>query len=450
MKKITNLLLALSMIVCILWATPIGAIAANTETKNGLEVTIITDKDEYTADEDIQISVNIKNNNTYTVEDVSVETLLPEGLVLKSGNLSTADIDIEAGKTYLFSLVAQLSDELKKPIETEPEGTTVPESSAEQSDTTKAENTTEPNDTTVADETTAEENGGKSNIALWVVLGVVFVAVVVAAILLIFKFKHKTKVISLFLCIATILAVLPISNLSVEADTATVTVDKTINIDEISYTINVKINTIINSGEIFYDIELNNFKASHFDIYIETTETVTFSVEAHSSTVLPKSISLCEGENAIAEMTDSGTDGDLVANDGIYTSQVTLSKPEIANISYHATCYGISSNNFEICYYRDLTQDEFVSYSQLLNTINQLSFEEAKNYVMSSNEISHYSIDENDQKITYKSIYGISGIWEQIDELTKGNGEFAIHSPIGVDYRTVYNDTIASIQNKTN
>lgn len=449
MKKITNLLLALSLTVCMLLALPIGAAAASTETKNGLEVTVITDKDEYTADEDIQVSVNIKNNNTYTVEDVSVEALLPEGLVLKSGSLSTADVDIEAGKTYLFSLVAQLSDELKKTTETEPENTTLPESSTESSDTTKNENTTEPNDTTVADDTTAEEIGEKSNIILWVVLGVVFVAAIVAAILLIFKFKHKTKVISLFLCIATVLAVLPISNLTVEADTSTVTVDKTINIDKRSYTINAKINTIINSGEIFYDIELNNFKASHFDIYIETTETVTFSVEAHSSTVLPKSISLCEGENVIAEMTDSGTNGDLVANDGIYTSQLTLSKPEIANISYHATCYGISSNNFEICYYRDLTQDEFVLYAQLLNTINQLSFEEAKSYVMSSNEISHYSIDENDQKITYKSIYGISGIWEQVDELIKGNGEFAIQSPIGVDYRTVYNDTIASIQNKT-
>ncbi len=204
-----------------------------------------------------------------------------------------------------------------------------------------------------------------------------------------------------------------------------------------------------NPDEPSNNIELKDFNASHFDIYIGTTELVTFSVEVYSDTTLPDSVSLYEEESVIAEMTDKGTNGDLVANDGIYTSQVTLSKSEIENISYHASYYAISSNTFEICYYRDLTQNEFVLYSQLINNINQLSFEEAKNYIISSNEILYYIIDEDNEKITYKSIYGISGIWEQVDDLIKGNGEFAIPSPEDVDYETVYNDIITSIQNGT-
>lgn len=78
MKKIASLLFALSLVFCVLLALPLNASAASTGTQDGLEVTITTDKTEYTADEDIQVSVNIKNNNSYKVEDVSIETLLPK------------------------------------------------------------------------------------------------------------------------------------------------------------------------------------------------------------------------------------------------------------------------------------------------------------------------------------------------------------------------------------
>ncbi|MGN0451334.1 MAG: hypothetical protein ACI4FN_04360, partial [Acutalibacteraceae bacterium] len=127
MKKIASLLLTLSLVFCVLLALPLNASAASTETQDGLEVTITTDKTEYTADEDIQVSVNIKNNNSYKVEDVSIETLLPEGLVLKTGNLSATDIDIEAGASYSAAVVAQLSEDLKDNEETRPEDTTKPD-----------------------------------------------------------------------------------------------------------------------------------------------------------------------------------------------------------------------------------------------------------------------------------------------------------------------------------
>ena len=61
-------------------------------TQDGLEVILTTDKAEYTANKDIQVSINVKNNNSYKVKDVSIEALIPEGLVLKTGNLSATDI----------------------------------------------------------------------------------------------------------------------------------------------------------------------------------------------------------------------------------------------------------------------------------------------------------------------------------------------------------------------
>lgn len=215
-EKIASLLLTLSLVFCVLLSLPINVSAASTATQDGLEVTIITDKTEYTADEYIQVSVNIKNNNSYRVEDVYIETLLPEGLVLKAGNLSATDIDIEAGASYSASVVAQLSEILKDDEETKPDNTTKPD------------DTTKPNDTTMpygnAQGTSYPKTGDNSNIILWVVLliasaiGIVFT----------FKFKKKAQVISLLLCVALVLTMLPMSAFAAENDTATITVDKTI------------------------------------------------------------------------------------------------------------------------------------------------------------------------------------------------------------------------------
>lgn len=218
MKKIASLLLTLSLVFCVLLALPLNASAASTATQDGLEVTIATDKTEYTADENIQVSVNIKNTNTYKVEDVSIETLLPEGLVLKAGNLSATDIDIEAGASYSASVVAQLSEDLKGNEETKPDDTTKPGG----------------NDQV----TSSPQTGDNSNIVLWVVL---LIASAVGIVLTV-KFKKTAKMMSLFLCFAMILTMLPMSAFAAEKST-TITVDKTITIDGKEYTI--KTNVVI-------------------------------------------------------------------------------------------------------------------------------------------------------------------------------------------------------------
>ena len=229
MKKIASLLLTLSLVFCVLLALPLNASAASTATQDGLEVTITTDKTEYTADEDIQVSVNIKNNNSYKVEDVSIETLLPEGLVLKNGKLSATDIDIEAGASYSASVVAQLSEDLKDNEETKPDDTTKPD------DATKPDDTTKPggND----QETSSPQTGDNSNIVLWVVL---LIASAIGIILTV-KFKKTAKMMSLFLCFAMVLTMLPMSAFAAENDTATITVDKAITVDGKQYSIQVNV-----------------------------------------------------------------------------------------------------------------------------------------------------------------------------------------------------------------
>ena len=123
MKRLASLLLALTLVFAMLLALPLGVSAAEACVQDGLKVTITTDRDAYVSGEDIQITVKIENTNNHPVERVSAEALLPDGLTLKSGSLTTDELTIDAGASYTLTLVAQLHEEET----TAPEETTEPE-----------------------------------------------------------------------------------------------------------------------------------------------------------------------------------------------------------------------------------------------------------------------------------------------------------------------------------
>lgn len=69
--------LVLSLLLCI---SIIGIIAsAASVTKDGLEVTLTTDKEEYSAEEPIVATLTVENKGDKIVDEVSLETLIPDG-----------------------------------------------------------------------------------------------------------------------------------------------------------------------------------------------------------------------------------------------------------------------------------------------------------------------------------------------------------------------------------
>ena len=111
MNRVKKVLSVFMMILLIGFSS--HSFLAETVSQDGIEVSIQTDKDEYLQDEEIEISLNIKNTNSYKIEGVLVETVLPEELELKTGNLCIDDVQIEAGKEYITSFTAELSEELR-------------------------------------------------------------------------------------------------------------------------------------------------------------------------------------------------------------------------------------------------------------------------------------------------------------------------------------------------
>lgn len=73
-KKILLFLLVFLQIVCI----------GNVQTKataaieDGLEISLTTDKEEYMSGEEIQVFLNLKNNSDIEIENVLVESNIPE------------------------------------------------------------------------------------------------------------------------------------------------------------------------------------------------------------------------------------------------------------------------------------------------------------------------------------------------------------------------------------
>ena len=106
MKKCKKLL-ALTMAVLLAFACfALPSFAASSGSQYGLEATIVTDKENYKANEEIHVTVTVKNTNDFKVEDVSIESLLPETLTLKDGSSSTKTVDLEAGETLTLSFTA--------------------------------------------------------------------------------------------------------------------------------------------------------------------------------------------------------------------------------------------------------------------------------------------------------------------------------------------------------
>jgi len=366
-EKITKLFITFSLVFFVLLALSPNVNALNTDSKDGLEVTILTDKDEYSANEDIQITIKIKNSNSYVVKDVVVETLLPDGLVMKSGNINASNINIGAGEIYSTVVIAQLSDELKGEGGTKPNDTTnndTSENISKLEDKTKLDNN---------QDITIPQTEDTSNIVLW---GMCLIAFVICFIIII-KSKKLVKVLSLFLCITMILTMLTTGVFAAESNNVSIFVDKAIKVDGNEYII--KGNVMFTKGD--NDFELKNFVADEIYFICGKESTITFTVNVIGKT---DKIELYKDEDEfVGIMRDDGLDGDVVANDGTYTyvvEQTVISDMLQSNV-YYCKSNGHTSNDVTIYYFAQLTEESAIKAREDYNYVQQQIADIEQKYV---------------------------------------------------------------------
>lgn len=141
-RKILHLFLAVMLAFSFLTSV----VYAVTSTQDGLEAEIITDKEVYKANEEILVTVKVKNTNSFLIKRVSIEGLLPDELTLKKGNELSKQIEaLNAGETIELTFTAIKVKEKPSTEETTTQPTTAQSTApATNSETTKPVVTTIP------------------------------------------------------------------------------------------------------------------------------------------------------------------------------------------------------------------------------------------------------------------------------------------------------------------
>ncbi len=104
MKKIIPVLLCL---VFVLSAITAITVSAASQTQDGLEATLTLSKAEYSANENIAVTLTVKNTGAETVKNVQTEIVLPNGVSVVSGNLKQSAFDLAANETKTVEVTAK-------------------------------------------------------------------------------------------------------------------------------------------------------------------------------------------------------------------------------------------------------------------------------------------------------------------------------------------------------
>lgn len=70
-----------------------------TNSKNGLVATLSFNKQSYNANENIGVSLNVQNNNSYIVNNIQTQIILPRGIKSLNSNLTAGPFSLNAGES---------------------------------------------------------------------------------------------------------------------------------------------------------------------------------------------------------------------------------------------------------------------------------------------------------------------------------------------------------------
>ena len=230
-KKFAVIFLTVLMIFSL---TGISASAATT-TQDGLEVTLTTDKTEYTKNEQITATLMVKNTNSEAVSNVTVETLIPKGYKVSDGASTNKIInELHAGEAVNLS-VTYLPNKASTNV-TSSEG-----GKGTDNKNNSAGNTVNSNGNSVSSSgnTSSPKTGIIRN--LFIVFLIFIVAGISIAIMLVLKKRTAKGMLSFFLCVGVIsmTAIATINSVSAaENQSNSINVKEIVKVDNEDLTLN--------------------------------------------------------------------------------------------------------------------------------------------------------------------------------------------------------------------
>lgn len=210
LRRILSILLAI--VICV--GTLTISMAAATTTQDGLEVTLTTDKSSYQDGERIIVTITVTNTNSYSVNNVTVTSIVPGGFTPDENSVITTQLGtLAAGETASLPVVYSepVVDVYKSAV------SYTPDSADLDDDTSEVVVIDEPVESTVIFESndSSVDNGTD---AVILVLAIAGLAVVIAITI---KHKCGRKLLSLILCVVMVGSLATEFPVTVNAETAT-------------------------------------------------------------------------------------------------------------------------------------------------------------------------------------------------------------------------------------
>lgn len=222
MKNVKRIFVIIFMLAFILSISSINAFAA-TVTQDNLEVTLVTDKEKYSENEQIKTTLTVKNNNDTAVTNVDLETALPDGYKLadKSENKKTVD-SIAAGESVSLDVTLEKDNTKKESTPSEPstdaKSSTNPVSGGNSSNSGNSGTTT---GGTTTNGSAIQTGQG------FLIVGIIMLVLLASGVTLVYIYRKKqrvshvsNKILSLVLCIGIIASTLSLLNVSLKSSAA--------------------------------------------------------------------------------------------------------------------------------------------------------------------------------------------------------------------------------------
>lgn len=253
MRRLLKSFTAFSVIAMLLFSfcISVGAVEETHNSQDGLVASITTKKDGYQSNEDIDLTFKVTNTNDFTVENVSLEAILPENFEVKDNKKQDVDyVSLKSGESITLDIVAiKVNNTATKPDNTKATAT----SKSNIEETTKilipdVQAVTSATDGVSKNSVLATQNSSVkseesvktgNNMAVFLVVSICIVSF---AVIIVLKNRNNVrKYLSIVLCFSIISGVVTVGGVSMvnaaEMEQKSFTVNKEINVSENNYTI---------------------------------------------------------------------------------------------------------------------------------------------------------------------------------------------------------------------
>ena len=351
--------------------------AAST-TQDGLEVSLTTDKETYSKDEKITVTLYVKNTNESDVTDIAMETVIPDGYEITDGTKNNKQLDkIAPNESAELKVVYVAKDSGKDSQDSE-----VSQVSEESEISQVSQKSQNSEISTVSPNNDSPRTGDNAIIPVAIAL-VMFVSVLLAVLCV--KSKKGRKLLSVILTVSIIGS----TSALISVNTNAIEDNKSINV-ETSFTVEGK--PLELNGTVRYNVQpivddevvLSNFTSDEQYFICGQETTVTFTVDVSN----PKDkVELIKNDDElVGYMHDDGLEGDVTANDGTYSYQMTetVESAKLLTITYYADSNGIKSDTQDIYYFAMLNEETAILARDNSNTVSQ-SLQDIENKYLNEN-----------------------------------------------------------------